>query len=100
MEHTESIQKDNIFRHILFRIALFGIVGVLSYFVITEGRGDPMGFGMFYTLVFTAIFIIVFGLIDSILLFVRKKYRKFKANMIMFGMISLITILMILFLSI
>ncbi len=100
MESPQTPQKDNIFLHILYRLALLIGVGILSYFVILNGKKDAMGYGMFYAMVFTSSFTIIFALVDSILLYVRKKYQKLKVNMIMFGLLFLIAFLYALYASV
>jgi hypothetical protein len=85
-------KQGNIFMHVLSRLGVIIAVGFLSYIIILDGRADSMGYGMAYTLLFTAVFTFAFGIIDSTLLFVRKKRQQFRANLFIFGLLTFLII--------
>lgn len=84
-------KRENILLHLLYRILVIVGVGILFYLAILGGKKDnTMGYGVAYTLMFTAMFAILFVIIDTIVLYVRGYRKKFKANIIFFGVLTVI----------
>lgn len=66
--------KKRVLR-IIYRIAVVPLVFILAYLIILDGRSDPMGLGLVYAFIATAILVPLFLIIEAILIS-RKKKRK------------------------